>query len=302
MFDLNTKIILVASSCHKKVGPRKNSIGYIVTINKSLTVLSNPNVVVISANIKFLHYGNEKKDRFETKRVLLVFPILQDNQDSIDNQFERFAHTINSNRHVEYWNKVRHFLKETNNTPVVIAIPLSTPEVNFELCSSQEFFCWFEGFLMSRQINSFVNKALISNHFSQNELYNVHTLLALQSMMVNKSIRQNSLSVIYRDKLKRKKWINILRIITITREIHDQKNIIASLHYTSNNILQHIKDNRKSVAINKIYAMLIPYVFCRFFSKFTNIIMLLKGTDKSNKEISKIVDRIESTKAMILEL
>ena len=46
-------------------------------------------VAFMPANVRFLHYGNEKRERFETKQILITFPILRSIN---DDQIKRFIY------------------------------------------------------------------------------------------------------------------------------------------------------------------------------------------------------------------
>lgn len=294
MFDLNTKIVLIGSSCHKKLGPCKNSIGYIVTLNKSLTVLNN--VVTMLAVIKFLRYGNKKKDRFETKTVLLTFPIVQNNQDSVNIQLNKFIHAI---KYTEVWDKFRINLNLPKNTPIVVAAPVHTPEVNFKSCSDQEFFCWFESFLMSSQINSFINKAIAFQNVSNN--ITIHQLTKLQEMTINKNTRRNYIKEICKNSSERNMWIYLLRLITITSEVYDQKHVIDQLSLMSTDY-SFIKNRKGDLIIDKVYSILVPYIFCQSFFMFKNAFLSVKKTTITGKKMETIINKIEFMKTAILEL
>lgn len=283
MFDLNEKVILIASSYYKKTGPRKNSIGYIAPFSKTFKILNNPNVAAMSAEIKFLCYGNEKRNRFETKEVLLTFPILQND---IHNRLEKFIHVINFNK-VDNWNKIRVNLNTSENIPIVIAVPVRTPETNLKYCSNQEFSCWFENFLMSQQMNIFVNEALTSDCFSQNSITK-HNLLLLQEMMVDRNTRQAVIKTICESVLRRSEWVNMLRMITITIERTSRKIIANRLFY-------NFKGGKEAITAEKLYTLLIPHIFCQTFRKFKNMYT-------KHKDLNKVIRGIESTKAIMLGL
>lgn len=281
MFGLGEKVRLIASSCHKKTGPRKNSIGYITPFDATLTVLNNFNLVALAADIKFLRYGNEKKDRFETKRVELVFPKLRD---CTLNKMQRFMSTID--KHVENWDKIRFTLNISKDVPIVIAVPIYTPKVNFKTCSNQEFSCWFESCIMSPQINSFVNKTLISHHFFRNEVYIglIQNLSTLRSMMLDKYVRQECLKTICKNREQRKVWVNTLRMLIITIKHIEQKKVTNKLRGE----LHHINSSN-------LYSILIPYLFYHTFFIFKNIYI-------KYSKFNKVITEIENTKTAILAL
>lgn len=282
MFSLGNKVKLLASSCHKKTGPRKNSIGYITVFDSTLIVLNFHAVVVVAADIRFLRYGNEKNNRFETKRVELVFPILQ--QKNTTKGLQNCIHIINKDTKI--LKQIRIAANILENIPIVIAVPVHTPEINFETCSNQEFSCWFESCIMAPRINSFINEALTSLHFFQQEIHIVspRNMLDIRNMTVDKHIRQDTLRIIYKNKSQRKIWVNILRILIITAKLIEQKNLINKLRVD----LYYIDSSN-------IYSILSPYLFYSTFPIFKYIYI-------KHGKFNKIIAEIETTKTAILAL
>lgn len=282
MFCLGEKVKLIASSCHKKTGPRKNSIGYITVFDTSLFISDLCGIVAVAADIRFLRYGNEKDCRFETKRVGLVFPILQ--QPDTTKKLQKFLHSIDKN--AESLKKIRIATGVSEDTPIIMAIPDYTPEINFEICSNQEFSCWFESCIMAPQMNSFVNEALLSQHFFQNKNHEIlmQKLLSIRNMALDKNARQNVLKTIYGNKIQRKIWINVLRIITITIKLIEQKKVINRVYSK----LDHMNTN-------SAYFVLSPYLFYFTFYIFKNMYV-------KNKKFSRAIAEIEATKTAILAL
>jgi len=77
MFLPGTRLKIYTSSfTGKKLGPRKNSIGYFVSANPSQIVLHDNAVYFLSPlRITFLKYGNESRTRAETKTAISVLPL-----------------------------------------------------------------------------------------------------------------------------------------------------------------------------------------------------------------------------------
>lgn len=286
MFDLGEKVILLASSCHKKTGPRKNSIGYITVFNSTLKVLDGLNLITMGAEIRFLRYGNEKKDRFETKRVSLVFPILQNN---FDIKLDSFIHAVNKPS-----DKMCSILSISENKPIVLAVPLYTPEINFSMCSDQELSCWLESCIMSQQINFFINQALISYHFFQNKEVSASQLILLQNAMVSNYTRKTLIKHICRNASRRIKWINILRLIIITSGYIGQKAMSTNLVSISRN-RSYKKDIKGRISRNGLYSILGPRIFYSTFSKFENIF-------KGSNHFKLLVKELNTTKTIMLSL
>lgn len=293
MFDLNEKCILVASSYHKQTGPRKGSVGYVTSVYNSLKILNHNSLACMTANVRFIRYGNEKKTRSESKYVVLTFPILREN---VRGRLEQFIHAINSNKHIEEWNRVRNILGRDyyvdNHTPVVLAIPIFTQEINFVSCSKHEFFSWFEGCLILPQMTHFISRALASNHFFKNDEYNgvtLHNLVTLQDMMVDRDFRQKHINDMCENSSYRNTWIKILRIVMIVIGYVNQITIIDKLDYiTKHSLLRDSKD---------IYSTFIPYIFHRAYYMYKNIYTKQK---RLTGTMSRTIKEMENTKAAIL--
>lgn len=282
MFGLGEKVKLLASSCHKKTGPRKNSIGYITVFNTTLTVLNLHAVIAVAADIRFLRYGNEENDRFETKRVELIFPILQ--QKNAIKELQKCVHTIDKN--TKTLKQIQSAVGIAKDIPVVIATPVHTPEINFETCSNQEFSCWFESCIMAPQMNSFVNEVLLSPHFFQNEIHVVlmQDISNIRNMTIDKYVRQNTLKTIYENRSQRRVWVNILRMLIITTKLIEQKKFANKLYAE----LYHI-DN------NNTYSILSQCLFCFTFPIFKNIYIEHGGSNK-------VITEMETMKTAMLTL
>ena len=285
MFHMNEKIILIASSHNKKIGPCKNSVGYIVPFLNSMVILKD--VAFMPANVRFLHYGNEKRERFETKQILITFPILRSIN---DDQIKRFIYLINNNKYIESWDKGHTILHAFDKLPAVLAVPIRTPEISLVKCSNQEFFCWFENHIMSPQMSSFINNALSSHNFFRDDESAItkETLLLIQTLMVDRGIRQETLGYVYKDVIEREKWIKILRIITITVEFTHMKNNIDWLSHISNN--------------KGAYNSLMPYVFYHIFPMLKDKYIKCLSTHAGRLAARKKIKMMEDIKDILFTL
>ena len=167
-----------------------------------------------------------------------------------------------------------------DNIPIGIAVPIYTPGVNLKLCSIEEFQCWFDSCLLSPQINGFINKAMITKHFSQRKhthgITN-HILSILRDMSIDKYTRQSVMKNIGKTSSERMKWILPLSmIITMVKRIEQQN--------TFNNIKKLVVTGmyNKSDTRNYLYNALIPHIF---EYGFENLIPLFWHDKKGTKII-----------------
>lgn len=286
MFDLGAKIILVASSCHKKIGPRKDSIGYVTSLFHSHASIGNKSIFVTPASIKFLYYGNEKRHRFETKQVLLVFPFINN---PIEGGLKAFINIINSDKYINEWNNIRASMSMTDKIPIAMAAPIYTPEISFETCTHAELRCWFESCLLSQQTSSFVNKALLSRHTFRGEIPCItkYRLTTLREMIMSKQVRRTIMNDMYEDISLRNEWIKIVRMVAILAEGFEQEVILNKLYEISAASL-YDRDDKGVVLPTEVYKILAPYVFRSKFKSFKNVFVNRKGFPKIIKEMEAI--------------
>lgn len=291
MFDLGTKITLIASS-HKKTGPRKNSIGYITTSRNSSSSYKDK-IVTIPATVKFLRYGNEEKYRFETKQLLLAFPIIANN---IENKLKIFMDTVNSSKYTGLREQLCNRLAMVSNTTVAVAVPMYTPNISFEFCRSEEFYCWFESCLLSQQVGTFINKALLSKHLFKKgtECITAQELCLLRDMIIDKYTRQHVLKDICSHHYERVKWISILRMLLLLERYFEQQIVMPNLHKIMIGKLYN-RDIKGKATISGIYSTVMPYLFRTEFSKFKSIFV-------ANKRFNNTIKEMETTKKAILAL
>lgn len=286
MFDLGAKIILVASSHHKKTGPRRGSIGYVTTLYHSQSSIGNKSIFVTPSSVRFLRYGNEKRHRFEAKQVLLVFPVIRDNTEE---SLKAFINTINADKYVNDWNGVRATMSMPESTPIAIAAPIYTPEVSFKTCTNEELRCWFESCLLSQQISGFVNKALVSRHpFKENiPCVTEQQLIMLREMIISKQVRQAMMNDMWEVAATRNKWIKLIRMVAIVAEGSEQEAIHKNLYEVAGAGL-FSRDGSGTVIPTSVYKILTPYIFRNKFEVFKNIFINRKGFPKIIKEMEAI--------------
>ena len=98
MFKIGTEILVTASSCRNKSGPKIGSKGFIVSIDRHIidNIDRNTKLLRIYATVLFYKYGNQKKHRLEQKRVYLLVPIPRNTKD-VRPVVTRFKNLINNN-------------------------------------------------------------------------------------------------------------------------------------------------------------------------------------------------------------
>ena len=72
MFEVGSKVIITESSLKKSIGPKKGSIGYVISCSEP--VFSHRLSTILSiGNVVFHRFGLEERNRSEAKTVLFIF-------------------------------------------------------------------------------------------------------------------------------------------------------------------------------------------------------------------------------------
>lgn len=74
MYCTSTKVVVIGTNIKRKAGPRIGSLGYISQISKGIRYPDLANTIAYNAVVWFIRYGYEKKSRLEKKRVVVVVP------------------------------------------------------------------------------------------------------------------------------------------------------------------------------------------------------------------------------------
>ena len=309
MFDLGTKIILLASSCHKKTGPRKNSIGYVTplesfktTFNGCLDKKSKPiNVFATLASVKFLYYGNEKRARFETKQTLLVFPMIQSGS-NVEATLKAFMNMVSSEKYKNSWDRVREEMSTPDSAPVAIAAPIYTPGVSLkkrvdgDKTYEKELSCWLESVLLSPQISNFINRAIVSRHPIRDGAQGItmQSLSTLREMMLSKEIRRGFIKDMCKISSVHNTLIKTMRMVAIIAKQAEHRTITKNFREVGATRAYN-KDSNGGIVASDAYKILVRYLFYDKFDTFKNILVIRRGFPKSIKEM-------EDTKKVILKL
>ena len=187
MFEPGTKVILVESSLHKTVGPRKGSIGYVSNSlhTRIIPIITEEfasfNVVASLCEIIFIRFGFEERGRAERKTVISLFPVIKNGRMldknnknekekinfDVKEQVEDFCRMIASPKEAYLWEKARDAYDVSNNVPIVLATPISYDTTNLKTCDELEFKTWVTSHLISVPFIKIVSKTIQSLHFTK---------------------------------------------------------------------------------------------------------------------------------------
>ena len=293
MFDTGTKIKLIASSCNKKTGPRKGSVGYITELYHLRTKIKGRTIFAIPATCRFTRYGNERKCRAETKSILTILPVVHGND--AENTIKTIISTIGPEKYVSRWNIIRSEVSVATTIPIVLATPMYTPGLDLMMCAHEELQCWLENKILS--LSSFTSRAIGTNYLSKEGTSGIteNDLLNLREMTVSKQLRRALLEKMCVSPNARNKWIKILLMLSIMSDRSDHEIISDDLRASSNNILNGLSHPKGTFTTNDVYQTLAPYLFCKKFDEYKKIFA-------KNTEFYKPIKEMEAMKIIILGL
>lgn len=293
MFNSGTKIKLIASSCNKKTGPRKGSVGYITELYHLRTRIRGRTIFAIPATCRFTRYGNERKCRAETKSILAILPVVHNND--AEDSIKTIISTIGPEKYVSKWNTIRSGVSIATTIPIVLAAPMYTPGLDLMTCAHEELQCWLENKILS--LSSFTSRAKGTHYLSKEGTSGIteYDLSSLREMTVSKQLRHVLLEKMCNSPTARNKWIKILLMLSIMSDRSDHEIISDDLRTSSDNLLNSLSHSKGLFTTNDVYQTLVPYLFCKKFDEYKKIFA-------KNTEFCEPIKEMEAMKIIILGL
>ena len=272
MFDPGTKIILVESSLHKTVGPRKGSIGYISncydtrTFNLIKEGFDYVSVIASLCEVLFIRFGFEERGRMERKTIIALFPIFKSggvkkakNKENELNPIKSMANLcqlITSQKDSYLWENIKANYETSPSIPVVVASPLNYDNTDLTMCDDIEFKAWILSYMTNTIMSKLVRGTRQSGHFSKsndNELSSKGTWDELQLFIDDRSYRGDCVNRWASSAEARAKSISLIRKIMAVQSRSFMKKAMEDI----NNI--HNIDMHDYVTT--IYNTICPYMY-----------------------------------------
>ena len=148
MFRTGSKIVIVASSKSKGLGPKRGSEGYIG--NKlAENIFVEYGFVATIFDVFFTRYGFEKGTRNERKRLLFVYPISKGSSEPVETQIKSMIKRVQSPKSKSMWEEVRHEMSKhsvspfepnvtVSNTQIALAVPTLTSTTDLSKVNETE--------------------------------------------------------------------------------------------------------------------------------------------------------------------
>jgi hypothetical protein len=252
MFEVGTKIIVIKSSCRKPaLGPRIGSIGYFSAIEG--LGKANGDAISLLASVNFTRYGFEKKLRSERRKVVFVFPTIEEGKGDIQQQVHRVGSKITStaDKHKAWRKNILDYYDMSRTGLIALVAPM--------VCSAQsvmdydiiEFKAWAESILLNQNFEMFLNEALMSKHITRatdGRISNLLTLSTLRSAIANREYRQELLapSANAENRKKMAELLTILKVLSIKRRREGEiRDILGMIPHICN--LRNGEINRSAV-------------------------------------------------------
>lgn len=206
MFEIGTKVIVLASSRRTGLGPKRGSVGYISKINQIMYIRPK-NLTVFSCTVYFYRFGFEKKIRAEKKKVLALFPYCFIRPD----ETRKLINKLNGSGPEGELGYKNLFKAAAIKMDTCVLGPCFSEISDLTACSDKEFYCWMSSILTSHQFVSWIetsyNDGPIPEAISKTAFARAHNLSR------SKKKRKEEISTYTRQAIL--SWLNTMRCIYI---------------------------------------------------------------------------------------
>ena len=309
MFEIGTKIRLVASSCHKKTGLRRGSVGYVSNVHNPVAY-PDYNMLVCSVIAVFYRYGFDKRTRVEKQQFINVFPIVDGKRGDIFPQAMESVDLVSGERVEPNWEKsLRQFYSATPKTPIAIAIPVGASECSLLNCDANEYRAMFSSYVTSQKLQRYVHSAIMTGHMSKAKsdtlamFSNWHTI---QNMSVDRKFRFLMLKDWLSTESRRKEAIALLQMIIAMMNRKELGVEITQAQYRLIDLFGdggrevarfQVYDRLKNVLLNRAVMKQLQYgegVFGGMFKPTKGMLACLEDIETTMGSFLVLSDRLES--------
>lgn len=150
MFDVGTKIVALTSSQKKGPGPRRGSVGYVISSLDGV-YMDDTNLAASVTHVMFTRYGFERnKERREKRTFINLFPVLHSEKGDVVKSTKEAIKAIHRTKFdKDYWKRIISAYGLKHGTPFGVLVPVCDNEVDLRHCSENEFIAWLDSYLMS---------------------------------------------------------------------------------------------------------------------------------------------------------
>lgn len=229
MIKTGTKVIVLSSSCRKKTGPRKGSIGFISQVRQhgsEISYVEKGDVFVNLTKVVFTRYGFESKERMELKYFINVFPTFLERRTMNMPLLENSVDIMKTDQHSVHYFKQRlsdMYGKAATTAYSGIIMPIITTDNIMDL-SSNDFNAWLYSILRDQVFISLVDN--ISDQARRvRGLIDMGELRALFGALHDGSRRKTMMEELRDNMDMKNRLVNLIRKIEIigNRSGHKRK-------------------------------------------------------------------------------
>lgn len=305
MFRTGSKIVIVASSKKKGIGPKRGSEGYIGRryILPAQLVFIKYGIVASVFDVFFSRYGFEKKTRCEAKKMILVFPIINNNIGDTKAQVKSLVKRICSPKSNDMWNNIRHALSCGSQTQIAVGVPSLNTITDLHKVSILEFTAWVESIVSDAGLLHFISSITTDRrHLSSSDqiLGSLSRVNELKSLFFDRSFKWKILAAVEESDQTRRSLIESLTMfLSFKRGDRNAKRRIES---AVNNLQEMYLDKEgmtKEEARRNVYDLATKYAF---ENEMLNIIIgVNKNLSTVKKRIGFSIDKIDLMDKLVEE-
>ena len=167
MFLPGTKVTIISDVVKKDTGPRLGSVGYSVGNSSPFEYYPEKEFMASVTNIMFTRYGNEQKNREETRAFLGIIPMFPSDslkKNAYKKRLAEFSEKLKEDKdkvHVKFARIAEDMTGETANSVYYGMIaPILSPTENVVEYSKEEWASWLRSMLKSSRIVQTLSNAL----------------------------------------------------------------------------------------------------------------------------------------------
>lgn len=264
MFEIGTKICLAASSCEKKTGPKRGSLGYVSKIVNPIAYREH-NIVVCRLSVVFYRYGFEQKTRVEKQKLVAAFPMADSSKGDIYPQVEETVDLI-SGKHGQDWaDALRSFYALPKKGTIAIVVPVEVNEHSLMDCSNDEFKAMITAHSTCDEFQMYLHRVSMSGHFrnARNEKLasssNWHTL---QNMSADRTFRGRMFRDWLSNTKSRKDAVTFIRMVMAMMQRKNYAKLILNASNALNSTINS-RSKDKSITTSLAYDSLTKVLFIR---------------------------------------
>jgi len=280
MFDPGTKVIVLASTQKSGAGPRKGSMGHV--ISSSPSVLVDQNMLATSSVVGFHRFGFEQKTRLEVRTAINLLQLVNGlEEDNVVKHVNSFHNFFNSSKIEDIIPKVADYTQLETGVSLVIMTPYGEVDDDLLTCKDSEFEIWSKAmsFVISPTLYSICFNTPI--HISKLQLSG---LQSLNSTLSDRSRRDNYIKLLLSNPPARKVFVQTMkRLLAIqNNDLHTSR--CRSFSDVINNDIYNTYSNNRFTqdTVRMMYRLLCDNMYNISFSRATQMLV-----DRPGKECSR---------------